>query len=358
MILGLPRLGRALGPRHQDAGRPLDALLRAASYGQIYPELRRGSRTRGPDRGRGRARTAPAARRVYSCTARRPRGARRVAARPTVTVELRDESLAAALLRRPLPREQALGCSRAPASGTSSTWRSCARSTRVPARTRTFVDLGLRWGIAFNEWGARWCAGAAGALAEREDDGLSEPTFRGVLIDGLPGFLREGSCRSARSTRARARRPWPRRGRRSPGPDLPLRAPGRARRPRRRDRARLRVVPGSSSSLASSTATSPSRCCSGGVTARVLVSIPLGRSLAGASRRRGPLALARRRSRQARLRPSSPQGRGRLRPQRAARHACTARRVESFRGASSPNARARRSLVDPPRDASAPLTAS
>lgn len=34
--------------------------------------------------------------------------------------------------------------------------------------------------------------GAAGALAEREDAGLSEPTFWGVLLTGLPGFLREG----------------------------------------------------------------------------------------------------------------------------------------------------------------------
>jgi hypothetical protein len=33
---------------------------------------------------------------------------------------------------------------------------------------------------------------AAGALAEREDTGLREPTFRGVLLTGLPGFLREG----------------------------------------------------------------------------------------------------------------------------------------------------------------------
>ena len=33
---------------------------------------------------------------------------------------------------------------------------------------------------------------AAGALAEREDAGLREPTFWGVLLTGLPGFLREG----------------------------------------------------------------------------------------------------------------------------------------------------------------------
>lgn len=34
--------------------------------------------------------------------------------------------------------------------------------------------------------------GAAGALAEREDDRLTQPTFRGIFLTGLPGFLREG----------------------------------------------------------------------------------------------------------------------------------------------------------------------
>ena len=34
--------------------------------------------------------------------------------------------------------------------------------------------------------------GAVAAVAEREDDGLIEPTFWGVLLTGLPGFLREG----------------------------------------------------------------------------------------------------------------------------------------------------------------------
>jgi len=34
--------------------------------------------------------------------------------------------------------------------------------------------------------------GAAGAIAEQKDSGLSEPTFWGVLMTGLPGFLREG----------------------------------------------------------------------------------------------------------------------------------------------------------------------
>lgn len=34
--------------------------------------------------------------------------------------------------------------------------------------------------------------GTAGAIAEPEDAGLREPSFRGILLTGLPGFLREG----------------------------------------------------------------------------------------------------------------------------------------------------------------------
>ncbi len=34
--------------------------------------------------------------------------------------------------------------------------------------------------------------GAAGAVEERAEGGLTEPTFRGVLLTGLPAFLREG----------------------------------------------------------------------------------------------------------------------------------------------------------------------
>lgn len=34
--------------------------------------------------------------------------------------------------------------------------------------------------------------GSARALANRDEHGLTEPTFRGVLRSGLPGFLREG----------------------------------------------------------------------------------------------------------------------------------------------------------------------
>jgi hypothetical protein len=35
-------------------------------------------------------------------------------------------------------------------------------------------------------------SGAIGTVGERDEGGLSEPTFRSVLLRGLPGFLREG----------------------------------------------------------------------------------------------------------------------------------------------------------------------
>jgi Protein of unknown function (DUF3159) len=35
-------------------------------------------------------------------------------------------------------------------------------------------------------------SGTAGAVEERDQGGLTEPTFRSVLLTGLPGFLREG----------------------------------------------------------------------------------------------------------------------------------------------------------------------
>src|SRR5215472_1115255 len=40
--------------------------------------------------------------------------------------------------------------------------------------------------------GGTMVPGAAGAVAEREDHELTEPSVRGVLMTGLPGVLREG----------------------------------------------------------------------------------------------------------------------------------------------------------------------
>ena len=54
------------------------------------------------------------------------------------------------------------------------------------------MDLVLRWGIAFNEWGAQWCEEQLQRLRSDANRELTEPSFRGILRGGMPGFLREG----------------------------------------------------------------------------------------------------------------------------------------------------------------------
>ena len=87
--------------------------------------------------------------------------------------------------------------------------------------------------------------GAAGSGWQSEKThGLTEPTFWGVLMTGLPGFLREGflplgAFYAGLRARRRSRPESSRLGARL-GPDLPLRAPRRARRAARPDLARLR----------------------------------------------------------------------------------------------------------------------
>jgi PadR family transcriptional regulator, regulatory protein AphA len=128
----------------------------AASYGQIYPELRRLEREGliegedSPNGARGR--------RVYQLT-----GAGREALTDWllghgVTIELRDESLLRLFFADALPQEQALGLLEARRRGHEEYLRVLrAIDARPGGKDPTFVDLVLRWGIAFNEWGARWC---------------------------------------------------------------------------------------------------------------------------------------------------------------------------------------------------------
>jgi PadR family transcriptional regulator, regulatory protein AphA len=129
----------------------------AASYGQIYPELRRlegKGLIEGEDSPTGGRR-----RRVYKLT---PAGRTALVEwllGPTVTVELRDESLLRLFFADALPKEQALMLLEGRRRGHEQyleTLRAIdARSGENP--DPPFVDLVLRWGIAFNEWGARWC---------------------------------------------------------------------------------------------------------------------------------------------------------------------------------------------------------
>ena len=128
----------------------------AASYGQIYPELKRLEKeglVEGEDQPNGGRN-----RRVYALTE-----AGRVALRDWLlssrfNIELRDESLLQLFFADSLPREQALRLIEDRRTAHEQILEILHEIENLPGGPDpTFIDLVLRWGIDFNEWGARWC---------------------------------------------------------------------------------------------------------------------------------------------------------------------------------------------------------
>jgi DNA-binding PadR family transcriptional regulator len=127
----------------------------AASYGQIYPELRRLEREgliEGEDAPNGRR-----ARRVYRLTGAGREELETWLLGRDVTVELRDESLLRLFFADALPRGQALVLLEGRRRGHEHFLEVLRDIDARPGEDPPFVDLVLRWGIAFHEWGARWC---------------------------------------------------------------------------------------------------------------------------------------------------------------------------------------------------------
>ena len=75
----------------------------------------------------------------------------------TVTVELRDESLLRLFFADAVPHEQALLLLEGRRRGHEGFLEVLRAIDARPGDDPPFVDLVLRWGIAFNEWGAQWC---------------------------------------------------------------------------------------------------------------------------------------------------------------------------------------------------------
>src|SRR6476469_9638085 len=156
VVLGL----RARGPRSgYDIKTVVDRSTRffwAASYGQIYPELRRledEGLIEGEDASNGAR-----GRRTYKLTAAGHEALRAWLLGTPTTVELRDESLLRLFFADALPRDHALGLLEARRRGHEEYLAVLRAIDERPGEDPPFVDLVLRWGIAFNEWGARWCA--------------------------------------------------------------------------------------------------------------------------------------------------------------------------------------------------------
>jgi len=156
VVLGLLSLGPRSG---YDIKTVVDRSTRffwAASYGQIYPELRRlesEGLIEGEDAPKGGR-----SRRVYRIT-KAGRGAlREWLLGSTVTIEYRDESLLRLFFADALPREEALLLLEGRKKGHEQYLEVLRAIAALPGgKDPDFVDLVLRWGIEFNEWGAQWC---------------------------------------------------------------------------------------------------------------------------------------------------------------------------------------------------------
>ena len=144
----------------------------AASYGQIYPELRRleaaGLVESARDDSGGRKRT------IHRPTAAGRRALREWLSQPAASAELRDEKLLKLFF------SDAAGA-RAPTTAAASLEARAAEHREVAEQLRSLEPLVLgsgipgklavlRYGIEFNEWGARYCERAATEIAgERKE---------------------------------------------------------------------------------------------------------------------------------------------------------------------------------------------
>ncbi len=155
VVLGLLALGARSG---YDIKATVDRSTRffwAASYGQIYPELRR-LEAAGLIAGE-HSPNGARSRRVYELTDAGRRALEEWLVGPSTTIEYRDESLLRLFFADALPRDQALGLLEARRRGHEEYLEVLRAIDARPGSDPDFVDLVLRWGIDFNEWGRQWC---------------------------------------------------------------------------------------------------------------------------------------------------------------------------------------------------------
>jgi PadR family transcriptional regulator AphA len=156
VILGLLSLGPRSGYEIKATVDRSTRYFWAASYGQIYPELRRLEReglVEGED-----APTGARRRRVHRLTASGREALVEWLRDPEFTVELRDESLLRLFFADALPREQALTLIEGRRQGFAQVLDALRKIDARPGEDPPFVDLVLRWGLAYTEWETRWCA--------------------------------------------------------------------------------------------------------------------------------------------------------------------------------------------------------
>ena len=154
-LLGLLRLRPMSG---YDLKRAVDRTIRhfwAASYGQIYPELKRLEEAgwiAGKDADRGGR-----SRRVYRMTARGRRALNDWLHGRETRIELRDESLLRLFFADALPTEEGLGLLLARREGYRLMHEYLRSLDDGQGPDPPFVDLVYRWALDYCEWGIEWC---------------------------------------------------------------------------------------------------------------------------------------------------------------------------------------------------------
>ena len=141
-----------------DIKRAVDRTIRhfwAASYGQIYPELKRLEAAgwiagKAADRG-GRSR------RVFRITSAGRRQLDGWLHGHETRVEMRDESLLRLFFADALPSDEALGLLAARRDGYRTMLAYLRSLDDGQGADPPFVDLVYRWGIDYCEWGIEWC---------------------------------------------------------------------------------------------------------------------------------------------------------------------------------------------------------
>lgn len=141
-----------------DIKRAVDRTIRhfwAASYGQIYPELRRLEEAgwiAGKDADRGGR-----ARRVYRITAAGRRELEGWLHGHETRIELRDESLLRLFFADTLPPAEARGLLVARREGYRMMLAYLRSLDDGQGPDPPFVDLVYRWALDYCEWGIEWC---------------------------------------------------------------------------------------------------------------------------------------------------------------------------------------------------------
>jgi PadR family transcriptional regulator AphA len=154
-VLGLLGLKPMSG---YDIKRAVDRAIRhfwAASYGQIYPELKRLEEAgwiAGKDADRGGR-----SRRVYRITAAGRRELEGWLHGYETRIEMRDESLLRLFFADELPRDEALGLLAARKEGYQMMLAYLRSLDDGQGADPPFVDLVYRWGLDYCEWGIEWC---------------------------------------------------------------------------------------------------------------------------------------------------------------------------------------------------------